>query len=139
MLRVHCHHLVAKSGVRGFVPEASGFDQRVSDPAVGVGGGVGIKELPLAVLGPAQQTAGKTGSHIAAGEVGLGPGEYTLEVRAVVVSEREEERVGLAFRGGAPATLRIDDSSLLIDKVRGVSVPQVPRALPSASAARAQD
>src|ERR1700722_10650173 len=66
------------------VPQPASFEQRVSDPQVGVGGWVGIENPPVAIGGltpvPARQPLGK----IAGGKISLGPMQQFVEARTIV-------------------------------------------------------
>ncbi len=73
----------------------------------------------------------------AAGQVGLGPCQQVFKARAIVVGQGEEQRVRLALRRGAVGTVVVDDPTLRVDEMRGISVPQRPRTL-LATAAGAQ-
>src|SRR5947209_15209257 len=55
---------------------------------------------------------------------------------AIVVHERKEQRVRLAFRCGAPFDLWVYHASLRINKARTVRVPELPRALLATGSAR---
>ena len=115
-------------------PQASGLNERVRHPDVGVGGGVGVQDLPLAVLVLAPEPGRKMGVEIAAGQIGLGPGEDAVEGGAIVVGQRKEEGVGLAFRGGVLISVGIEDAAALrVDEARRVGVPELPGTLLAAA------
>jgi hypothetical protein len=73
------------------------------------------------------------GVEIAAGEILLGPREDAVERGAVVVYQRKEESIGLAFRGGAPISLGIEDAALRVDEAGRVGVPELPGAFSAAA------
>jgi hypothetical protein len=67
------------------------------------------------------------GVEIAAGEILLGPREDAVERGAVVVYQRKEESIGLAFRSGALISVGIEDAAALrVDEAGRVGVPEFP-------------
>ena len=109
-------HGAAEIGIAGGFPEAAGLKKRVRHPDIGVGGGVGIENLPLAVLVLAPEPGREVGFEIAAGEIGLGPGEDAVEGGAIVVGQSKEQGVGLAFGGGVLISVGIEDAAALRDR-----------------------
>ena len=63
------HHLAANAGIVVGLPQTAGLDERVGHPDVGIGGGVGIDRLPLAVFVPSPQPGRQVGLEIAAGQI----------------------------------------------------------------------
>ena len=64
------------------------------------------------------------GAEIVGGEVAFGPGEELVETGTIVIDEREEECVALAFRSRAIAALRVEYTTVIADETVGIRLPQ---------------
>ncbi|MFT3858259.1 MAG: hypothetical protein QM742_12425 [Aquabacterium sp.] len=102
-------------------PQPRGLEQGVRQPQVGIAGGVGVEQAPLAVVMPAPSPAGQPAAQLALREVAVRPAQQGVEAVAVVGHQGEKEAVGLALRGGVAAVvLLVDDAAVGLDEGGGI-------------------
>ena len=94
-----CQQRPAFRGQGGRTPEAGRFDQCPGEPEIGIAGSVGVEHAPAAIALAAPLPGGQACSQVTGAEVLAGPVQHLVEARAIVGHQREEQPVGLAFRG----------------------------------------
>ena len=114
--------------VFGLAPQAVGFQQGVDEPQVGVGGGVGVLHLPLAILALPPQPGRQVEVRAPAAQVPARPRQNAIEQHRVVVRQREEQRIGLRLGGTAQVRVGVvDDPPIVLHMPLHEAMPVTPR------------
>ena len=122
--------LLPQRGVVRPPPQATGLQQAVGEPQVGIAGIVVVEHAPVAIVGASPLPGRQAMAELAGGEIVLRPLQQAGEAVAIVGEQGKEQAVALPFRGGYQAWRgAVDDTSVRTHHRLLERFPRRPRAL----------